>query len=402
MTASPHPAPQGAPRSRPVPNSTGSVSTVPEWGTEVDWASGTLRERTGGRPSTQWRPAPQPGTLPKRPFTFFETLDGGFRLLRFAPGATFGFAMIVYTLVTLAAALVVTLLIVGNLGYVGRVLSNPEAGVGLNLVLQTVTATASLLALSLVLLLSAFVAVAAEAATSSERMRLSEVWRRLRGRRLRLVGLCAAGFVAHLVMLGIAVAPGVLLVLFAPVAGVLVATLGVVAWMVATVWLFTKCSLAGAAIAVEGLGLVASVRRSWDLTRGAFWKSTGQFVVSYFLSSQIINLILSPILIILFFLFVLVFVLLTLDGGSGALSFLGFGLSIGMGALIATVTIGATALMFAYLSGVVAMVYLDRRMRREGYDLVLLRRAEVDEAQATKDADSIDVAVQLAREDVRA
>ena len=428
MTALPHPAPHGASRSHPDPGSVplpasteapqahrstnpatspparpaASVGAVPEWGTEVDWASGTLRDRTRGRPPAQWRPAPQPGTLPKRPFTFFETLDGGFRLLRFAPGATFGFAMIVYTLVTLATALLVTVLIVGNLGYVGRVMSNPEAGIGLNLVLQTATATASLLVLSLVLLLSAFVAVAAEAATSSERMRLSEVWRRLRGRRLRLAGLTLAGFVAHLLMLGIAIAPGLLLLLLSPVAGVLVATLGVVAWMVATVWLFTKCSLAGAAIAVEGLGIIAAVRRSWDLTRGAFWKSTGQFVVSYFLSSQIVNLILSPILVILFFAFVLVFVLLTLDGGTGALSFLGFVLTIGMGTLIAAVTIGATALMFAYLSGVVAMVYLDRRMRREGYDLVLLRRAEEDEAQATRAADSIDVDVQLARRGVRA
>lgn len=378
------------------------MTTSPQWGTEVDWASGTLRGRTSGRPSTQWSPAPQPGTLPKRPFTFFETLDGGFRLLRFAPGATFGIAMIVYTLVTLMAALVVTLLIVGNMGYLGRVFANPEAGLGLNLVVQTMSVAASLLALSLVLLLSAFAAVAADAAASRERMRLSEVWRRLRGRRLRLIGLCLAGFVAHLLMLGITVVPGILLLVLSPGLGVLVATLGVLVWIVATIWLFSKCSLAGAAIAVEGLGVLAAVRRSWDLTRGAFWRSTGQFVVSYLLSSQVVSFIVTPILFVLFFLAILVFVALTFDGGTGAMSFMGIVLSLVAGAAIAAVTIGATALMFAYLSGIVAMVYLDRRMRREGYDLVLLRRAEIEEAQATRDADSVDVAVQLARRDVRA
>lgn len=310
--------------------------------------------------------------------------------------------MIVYTLVTLVAALAVTLLVVGNMGYLGRVFANPEAGIGLNIVVQTMTVTASLLALSLVLLLSAFVAVAADAAAASERMRLSEVWRRLRGRRLRLIVLCLAGFAAHLLMLGITLAPGVLLLALSPAIGVLVATLGVVVWIVATVWLFTKCSLTGAAIAVEGLGIIAAARRSWGLTRGAFWKSMGQYVVSYILSSQVVNFIVTPILFVLFFLFILVFVVLTLDGGSGAMSFVGIALSISAGAAIAAVTIGATALMFAYLSGIVAMVYLDRRMRREGYDLVLLRRAEIDEAQETKDADSIDVAVQLARKDVRA
>ena len=36
------------------------------------------------------------------------------------------------------------------------------------------------------------------------------------------------------------------------------------------------------------------------------------------------------------------------------------------------------------------MVYLDRRMRREGYDLVLLHRAELEEAAAARTVDSTD------------
>ena len=359
------------------------------WGTEVDWRSGSLRDRTTGRPPMEWRPAPQPGTLPKRPFTFFEVMDGGFRLLRFSPGATFGISMIVCTLLTLAAALIVALLIMSSLGYIQRLATSPEAGLGLNLVVQTASVAASLLALSLVLLLSAFAAVAADAAVARERMRLSEVWRLLAGRRLRLVGLTATAFLAHLVLLAVCLAPGILVVFAVPAAGLVLATLGVLVWMAATVWLFTRVSLAGAAIALEDLGVVASLRRSWDLTRGGFWRSVGQYVVSYLLSSQVMGLILTPLLFIVMMAFVVIVILLSLRSGETALTVLMIAVTTGMGIAVAAITIGMSALLYAYLSGVVAMVYLDRRMRREGYDLVLLRRAEVDEAAARKSADAL-------------
>lgn len=360
------------------------------WGSEVDWASGTLRARSSARPPAQWMPAPQPGTLPKRPFTFFEAMDGGFRLLRFAPGATFGIAMIVHTLVTLAGGLALTALVVGNAGFVGRVLENPEAGIGLNIVFQTVSVAASFLILSLVQLLSAFAAVAADSAFSSQRMSLSAAWRALHGSRLRLVLLCAVCLAAHVLVLGVFTVPGLLLLALSPVAGVLVATLGVALWVAATACLFTKFALAGAALAVEGLGVFAALKRSWELTRRGFWKSFGQLALSYFLSSQVVSLILTPILFVLMFVFILVFVVLALDGGSGAEAFAGIALTVGTGVAVAAVAIAASALMFAFLSGVVAMVYLDRRMRREGYDLVLLHRAELEEAAAARNADSTD------------
>lgn len=384
MTAPPHPAEdvRVAPHA-PV------LGTGSAWGTEVDWRSGTLRQRTDGRPTAQWQPAPQPGTLPKRPFTFFEVMDGGFRLLRFSPGSTFGISMIVCTLLTLVSALIVAVIVMGSLGLLQRLAENPEAGLGLNLVVQTGSVAVSLLALSLVLLLSAFAAFAADRAVARERMRLSEVWRGLSGRRLRLVGLTALAFVCHLLLLGVCLLPGTLLVLVSPPAGVVLATLGVLVWTAATVWLFTKASLAGAAIAVEDLGIIAALRRSWDLTRDGFWRSTGQYVVSYLLSSQVMGLLMTPLLIIVMVGFVLIGVLLSFDSGTAAMSFLVFGLTIGMGLAVAAITIGMTALLYAYLSGVVAMVYLDRRMRREGYDLVLLRRAELEEAAARKCADAL-------------
>jgi hypothetical protein len=323
-------------------------------------------------------------------------MDGGFRLLRFSPGATFGISMIVCTLLTLVSVLIVAVIVMGSLGLLQRLAENPEAGLGLNLVMQTGSVAVSLLALSLVLLLSAFAAVAADRAVARERMRLSEVWRSLRGRRLRLVGLTALAFAGHLLLLGVCLLPGTLLVLASPPFGVVLATLGVLVWMVASVWLFTRASLAGAAIAVEDLGIIAALRRSWDLTRGGFWRSTGQYVVSYQLSSHVMGLLMTPLLIIVMVGFVLIGVLLSLDSGTAAMSFLMFGLTIGMGLAVAAITIGMTALLYSYLSGVVAMVYLDRRMRREGYDLVLLRRAELDEAAARRDADALPATPQAA------
>ena len=46
--------------------------------------------------------------------------------------------------------------------------------------------------------------------------------------------------------------------------------------------------------------------------------------------------------------------------------------------VVGALTIAATAVLFAYLAGLVSVVFFDRLMRAEGYDLVLLRQAEAE------------------------
>ncbi|WP_051297929.1 hypothetical protein [Brevibacterium album] len=349
------------------------------WSAQVDWRSGTLRAAPERRPVTAWRRPPQPGTLPKRPLTFFETLDGGFRLLRGAPGATFGIALLVQTLAALLVALALTALAVGGAGFLMRTLaSSPEAGLGLNVLAQTVALAGTLGSLSIGQLLTGFSSVAGDRAFGGERPRLAEVWRRLAGVRLRLVGLTLLCTAAHVGALLVLMLPGGLLLLLSPTAGVIVGSLGFLAWIPLTAAAFARFALAGSVLALERTGVLESLRRSWRLTRGSFWKTLGQLVLAYFLSSQIVNLVMSPILLVL------------MAGGFGlalALS-LGGGVSdavfgtvlVLIGVAVTALTMAATALLFAYLCGTVSCVYFDRRMRLEGYDLVLLRRAEQEDA----------------------
>lgn len=348
-----------------------------DWNAQVDWRTGTLRARTpgAGRRTGAWRPPPQPGTMPKRPLTFFETLDGGFRLLRFAPGSTFGIALIVQTLTALLVALAITAVAVGSAGFLMRTLfSSPDAGLGLNILLQTGATAGSLASLSVGQLLSGFSAVAGDSAFGSARMTLREVWWRLAGVRLRLIGLTLLCMGAHVGALLVLMLPGLLLLLVSPAAGMVLGTLGFLAWLPVTAAAFARFALAGSVLAVERTGVREALRRSWALTRGSFWKTLGQLVLAYFLSSQVVSLIMSPVLTILLVALLALSIFLGVGGGlSLTLAAVLFG---GLGVAMAAFAMASGALLFAYLCGTVSCVYFDRRMRLEGYDLVLLRRAE--------------------------
>ena len=68
------------------------------WASEVDWHTGRWQMRSGTPRPRGWHPPPPRGLLPKRPLTFVEALDSGFRLLRFIPGLSIGSSLIVFTL----------------------------------------------------------------------------------------------------------------------------------------------------------------------------------------------------------------------------------------------------------------------------------------------------------------
>jgi hypothetical protein len=344
------------------------------WDARMNWRTGRHEARPPGRVRPQWRPAPQPGVIARRPLRFFEGLDGGFRLIRFAPALTVGLALIVFTLWALALAALGSAVVWASAGLLAEVFADPDATAGFSVIFQVGTLVASLTSLSLVHLLAGVTAVGTRAAFDSERMSLKQGWAALRGVRLRLVLATALLFALHLGALFALTAPALVLAGFgAGVGSALLLLLGVFGWLAVTVCFGIRTVFVGCVISHEHAPLGQAFRRSWRLTRRGFWRTTGQLVLGYVLSNQLVSIVITPVIII--FYVVLIIVSLTMLSTGSAI---GFGaIALTLVALVAVfVTLAATAVLFAYLAGLVSVVYFDRLMRTEGYDLILLREAE--------------------------
>ncbi|MGC2940313.1 MULTISPECIES: hypothetical protein [unclassified Brevibacterium] len=341
------------------------------WTSEVDWQTGQWQRRSPSPPSRRWQPPPPRGLLPKRPLTFIEALDSGFRLLRFIPTLSVGSALIVFTLWSLLLAAIGALIAVQFLPFFNDLSGNDEAVSGFLALAQLGSASLSLLSLGLAHLLSGLIATGTRASFGARRTTLSMAWRSLSGRRWRLV-------LATLLMCAINL--GLLLALTAPtllflgadsaVLAFVWAALAALLWFIALIWINLRLAFLGSAIAVEDLSVRAGIRRSWRLTGRGFWRMLGQLALGYFLSNQLVQLIISPIVFIIS-LALGIGIATTTDSTTAqtAITLVSVGLLLGL-------TLISSAVLFAYFACLVTVCFFDQRMRTEGLDLVLIRAEE--------------------------
>jgi hypothetical protein len=118
------------------------------------------------------------------------------------------------------------------------------------------------------------------------------------------------------------------------------------------IFLVVRWSVSIVALAVERKGPLASLRRSWQLTRGSWWHILGTFIVWW-------------ILVV-----VLEFVLVGVAGTVGSvLTFTGHPV---VGAIVATIASLIVALLVTPISvAIYVVLYFELRARREGFDLAL-------------------------------
>ncbi|MDN6377705.1 MAG: hypothetical protein L0K10_02015 [Brevibacterium aurantiacum] len=341
------------------------------WTSEVDWQTGQWQRRDQGPTHHEWHPPSPRGILAKRPLTFFEVLDSGFRLLRFIPGLTIGAALIVFTLWTLILTALGTFVVLQFLPFLNDIVSNDDAMSGFFLLAQMGSFAISLLSLGVAHFLAGLAASGAEASFGARKTTLTQSWRSLHGRRWTLI---LAALLLGAVNLGLLLLLSLPSVLFAladnPVVAIVTALVALGRWGCALIWLNLRFAFTGSAIAVEGLGVRAGLRRSWALTGRGFWRTLGQLGLGYFLSNQLVQLIITPLVSVLT-------VIATLAIGTAAASSTSITvITVVAGAALLILTTVSSAILFAYFSCLVCVCYFDQRMRSEGFDLVLIRREE--------------------------
>jgi hypothetical protein len=329
-----------------------------------------------------WTPPPKPGLIPLHPLSFGTIIGSSFRVMRRNPGPTFGLAVLLYGIVTIVYVGVIGLLfasLFSRLSSASYEDANDIAAGGVGLIaLSTLVPTS--LALVATAILQGIISLEVSRATLGEKLRVRGLWRLAKGRvgvlvlwALLLTGALIVFVLISSLTTGLVFAAGAGSSVGADATGaiiggiVLTLFLGL-AFGAVGAWLGIKTALVPSIVMMERLGLFASIRRSWQLTRGSFWRTLGvQLLIGVivYAATYIVSIPISLIGGI-----VIVLVNPTADEGAYFAAVAVMYLLIG----IVTVVVGAIGLVMQSAS--LALVYVDIRMRKEGLDLELLRYIE--------------------------
>jgi hypothetical protein len=328
-----------------------------------------------------YAPPPKPGLIPLHPLSFGQLLGGAFQVIRYNPRATVAPALII--------SFIQSVLTTGLTYGIGVVTADraaraaTEADRAAIITGGVATGGAALLAVLVAtvvgsaLLQGILTRVVADGALG-KRPTASEALRAAGARFWPLVGFSLLLGVLQLVLvlvLGASVAA--LVVAFSGVAnsiGIVYAVLLAIpiAIALAVVYGFfaIKFALAPSVIVLERARVFASIRRSWALTRRAFWRTFGLIALVALMVGVAAQIVSLPFSI--------------LGSAIGGLLFPNSGSDLQGSIVPIIVSTIPSLLVTVVVSGVgqiaqvgaVVLVYLDRRMRTEGLDLDLQRFAE--------------------------
>ena len=305
-----------------------------------------------GAPQPQVRRAWAPGIIPLRPLSLSDIYNGAAVYIRANARVTLGLTAVVVVitqLVTLVAAL-------GPLAAASRLRTAPPdeltggdvgawalAG-GLSGLVGWLSGT----------LLTGMLAVIVGRAVFGSTIGAGETWARIRGRLPALIGLVALESTGLILLCG---AVGVIVGAIAAAGnGAATVILGfplVLMSIAALIYLYTALSFAPVLIVLERLPVTGAIGRSFRLVRNSFWRVLGIRLLTWLVVTLIAGAIAIP--------FELVGNLL---GGPNVPALIG--LTVGaVGSAIGQI------ITAPFSAGVDVLLYADRRIRSEAFDLVL-------------------------------
>jgi hypothetical protein len=275
---------------------------------------------------------PRQDGIPLRPLGVGELLDGTFSTIRRNPRATVGLAALLVTLqqvISLAVQL-------GTNGLPTQVGVGDETESIQALIGGFGGITSALVSAVIAAVITGMLVVVVSEDVLGRRVSAAEVWRRIRPRLWPL--LLAAAMAGILPYVG-------LLFLIIP---------GLILW---ALWALTT-----PALVLEGLGPIAALRRSAQLAGPALIRVLGVRTLSVLIG------LLIQVLIALPFGLIGVLIVVAGDGDPGSTATVAILTLDVLGAIVAGM------ITAPFLAGVLALLYIDRRMRAEGLDFVLRRQ----------------------------
>jgi hypothetical protein len=332
-----------------------------------------------------WGPAtlpPKPGVIPLGPLGLGEIFNGAFATVGRYWKQLLGVAAAVYgvSAVVVIAAAVIAYGLVG--GHLRTLIDLPaETDPSWDDVRPLVIAFGCVMLIAILLLIGSMAMAQAAApvimqnAVLGRPATLGEIWRRASARVPAVIGTLLLTWLITLVPIGLFIG---IIGISAAVSHspwlILVGFLSAVALGVAAAWLWVRFSLAAVITVIESQGPVASLRRSFHLVRGSWWRVAGISFLGYLLAgaaSWVIQIVAQ---------------IVTVAFGSGSLDSLDS--STTPGDLVSSLWGFYAALVVAQLIGeivamvfppvVTSLIYLDRRIRTENLAPALIAAARAD------------------------
>ncbi|MFG2332345.1 glycerophosphoryl diester phosphodiesterase membrane domain-containing protein [Streptomyces sp. NPDC048604] len=314
-------------------------------------------------------PAPaaaKPGVIPLRPLGIGEILDGAVSTLRTHWRPVLAISITVAVISQIATILVQRYLVPTPPDV------NPDASPSEAMAQAADSLQSSLLAsvpallitLAATIVSSALLTVVISRSVLGRGVTLADAWQEARPRLLPLLGLTMLLPVFALVTLTIGLVPGLLI---GGVGGGLLAALGALAAFLLITWVVFRYSLAPPALMLERRGVVDSLKRSAKLVKGSWWRIFGVQVLMAILSALVTMIIQLPFMFVAL-LFDGDFISSLMRGDTPEYSW-AFLIVTGIGAVI------GSAITYPISAGVVVLLYVDQRIRREALDIELARAA---------------------------
>lgn len=330
-------------------------------------------------PSNVYVRPPRRGLIPLHPLSFGQLLGASFGVIRWNAKATIVPALLIGLLqsgLLLGGAAAFAFSAIDRVQRAANDADRAQilagvigGGVAFSLVAVVITVFTS------ALLQGMLVTVVARAALG-ERAGIGQALRAALKRVLPLIGVALLLGALQVVALGLL---GLLVYAIAQagdtgvVFAVLTAVVGGLLLVVGYAFIAVKLTTVPSAIVLEGLGVFASIRRSWVLVRGAFWRTFGLLALVIVMVSAASQLVTLPFSVLGGALGGLLFPNAGTDGADLQDSIVPLLISTVPGSIVGVLVAGIGQVAQV---GAVVLVYLDLRMRREGLDLDLQRFVE--------------------------
>jgi len=306
---------------------------------------------TGPQPGL---PPPAPGIIPLRPLRLGDIYEGAFKAIRTNPVVMFVLSGIVVTLL----AIVSYALTAGSLAELQSwTPSDPESLTqeDLDAMVSSLssalasTGLGALVSMVVTTLLTGLLMQTVSQAVIGRKLSLAEAWRESAPMFVRLLGLTVLVTLIIVAPIVLAVLLGMLAIAgLGGMAGAAILLLLVLLALAAMLFLMTVTLLATPALMLERAGIGSALRRGWRLGLRAFWRVLGIYLLTSIIIMVVVGMISTP-------------------GATLA------ALASPTVAMVVTVALSAIVDAFTtpFLASVVALLYIDQRIRYEGLDVEL-------------------------------
>jgi hypothetical protein len=295
----------------------------------------------------------QPGVIPLRPLSLSDIFNGAVIYVRRNPKATLGLTAAV-VIVSQIIGLILQVGPLAALGQLGALRGESNSTAAIIGASATSVVSAIIQALAAIVLSGMLTVIVGRAVFGSS-ITIGAAWTRIRGRLLPLIGLALLEGVGAVLLVGVVVL--IIVAAAAAANGAVAAVIGIplgLAVLAALIYLGVMLSFAPVAIVLEQLPIVAAIRRSFALVRNDFMRVLGIRLLASVVTWVVAGAIAIP--------FGIGSAVVGTDSTTAVL----------LGTVVATIgSIIGQIITTPFLAGVTVLLYTDRRMRAEAFDLVL-------------------------------